>query len=146
MERKEEKIMKWDKTVSSILAVTGSCVNYLWGGLDVALKSVLLFMFFDYILGVLCGFKDKNLSSQIAFKGIARKVAILVIIAVSVLVDELVGTNGLMRSLVIFFYVGLEGISILENASKLGAPVPERLKDALIQLKDGNKKEIKDGE
>lgn len=138
--------MKWDKTISLILAIIGSTANYLFGGWDVALKTLVCLMALDYIMGVLCGLKDKKLSSQIAFKGIAKKVAILIIIVVAVLADNLIGINGIMRSLVIFFYAGLEGISILENGSKLGVPVPEKLKEALIQLKEGNKKEIKEGE
>ncbi len=134
--------MKWDKAFSGAIAVFGSMVNYLWGGWDMALRTLILFMALDYVLGVICGFLGKKLSSDVAFKGILKKVAILVIITVAVSLDNVANTNGVIRSLVLFFYIGLEGISILENASMLGVPIPEKLKEALEQLKEGNKKEI----
>ncbi len=129
--------MKLDKYVSAIMAIAGSMANYLWGGWDVALKTLLLFMLLDYILGVMCGTKNKKLSSGIAFRGIFKKVTILVILAVAVNLDCVTNADGLIRGLVCFYYIGLEGISILENAAKIGVPIPDKLKDTLIQLKDG---------
>lgn len=135
--------MKWDKITSSIIAVCGGLANYIWGGWDMALRTLLLFMVLDYVLGVICGFKEQKLSSGTAFKGILKKVTILMVIAVGVAIDGAVNTEGIIRSMVIFFYAGLEGISILENAGRMGVPIPEQLKNALIQLKEGNKKEVK---
>lgn len=134
--------MRWDKAFSGVMAIFGSTVNYLWGGWDVALKTLLLFMLLDYVLGVTCGFLGKKLSSDVAFKGILKKVAILVVITVAVSIDNITNTNGVIRSLILFFYIGLEGISILENAALLGVPIPDKLQEALDQLKEGNKKEI----
>ena len=74
---------------------------------------------------------------------ILKKVTILITVAVGVIVDKTTGGQGLVRSMVILFYAGLEGISILENAGRMGVPIPEKLQDALIQLKEGNKKEVK---
>lgn len=129
--------MKTNKIVSATVAIVGSCANYLWGGWDVALKTLLLFMLLDYILGVMCGTKNKKLSSGIAFRGIFKKVTILVILAVAVNLDCVTNADGLIRGLVCFYYIGLEGISILENAAEIGVPIPDKLKDTLIQLKDG---------
>lgn len=134
--------MKLDRIVSTVVAICGSAVNYLWGGWDMALRTLLLFMLLDYILGVLCGIKDKKLSSDIAFKGIFKKITILIVVAVGVSLDNMTNAQGLIRGLVIFFYMGLEGISILENAARMGVPIPEKLKDVLVQLKEGNKKEL----
>ncbi len=125
-----------NKTVTCAVAVLGSCVNYLWGGWDVALKTLLLFMLLDYVLGVMCGIKKKELSSEVAFRGILKKVTMLVVLAVGVNLDCAIGTDGLIRGLVCFYYVGSEGISILENASEIGVPIPEGLRDKLLQLKD----------
>lgn len=136
--------MKWDKTVSGIIAILGSLVNYLWGGWDMALRTLITFMVLDYVLGVICGFSDKELSSQVAFKGILKKVAILAVVTVAVNIDVATNMDGIIRGAVIFFYIGLEGISILENAARLDAPIPPKLKDALIQLKEGNKKEVRE--
>lgn len=132
--------MKYEKLISGIFAIFGGIANYLWGGWDMFLKTLLLFMVLDYILGIMCGTKDKKLSSETAFKGIFKKIAILIVIAVAVSIDQITNAQGLVRGTVIFFYAGLEGISILENATRIGVPVPDRLKDTLVQLKDGNKK------
>lgn len=136
--------MKWDKIISGIVAVFGGLVNYLWGGWDMALRTLLLFMVLDYILGVICGFMEKELSSEVAFKGIFKKITILIVVAVAVSIDSTINAQGLIRGLVLFFYIALEGISILENAGRMGVPIPDKLKDALIQLKEGNKKEVRE--
>lgn len=135
--------MKWDRVVSLCIAGCGTFVNYLWGGVDLVLKTLLLFMFLDYITGLICATKDKCLSSAIGFNGILKKVMILIVVAVAVNVDGVIDTGGVTRSLVIFFYVSMEGISILENAARMNVGVPDELKDKLLQLKDGGKKEIK---
>ena len=135
--------MKWDKILSSGVGICGVMANYLWGGWDVALKTLLLFMLLDYITGLICATKDKQLSSAIGFNGILKKVMILIVVAVAVNVDSIVGTSGLARSLVIFFYVSMEGISILENAARMDVGIPDTLKDLLLQLKEGEKKEVK---
>lgn len=135
--------MKWDKVTSAGIAGFGTMANYLWGGVDVALKTLLLFMFFDYITGLICATKDKCLSSAIGFNGILKKVMILIVVAVAFNLDNIINTDGLVRSLVIFFYVSMEGISILENAARMNVGVPEELRDKLLQLRDGEKKEYK---
>lgn len=135
--------MKWDKITSSIIAVCGGLANYIWGGWDVALKTLLLFMLLDYITGLICATKNKQLSSVIGFNGILKKVMILIVVAVAVSVDAIMGVGGLTRSLVIFFYVSMEGISILENAARMDVGIPEQLKEILLQLKDGEKKGVK---
>lgn len=135
--------MKWDKIFSGTIAILGSMVNYLWGGWDATLRIIITFMILDYILGVTCGYVGKELSSGVAFKGILKKVAILAVITVAVNIDVATNADGIIRGAVVFFYIGLEGISILENAARLDAPIPQKLKDALVQLKEGNKKEVK---
>ncbi len=131
--------MKINRIISGTVAVIGSCANYLWGGWDMALKTLLLFMLLDYILGVMCGTKNKELSSQVAFKGIFKKITILVVLAVAVNLDCVTNADGLIRGLVCFYYIGLEGISILENAAEIGVLIPERLKETLIQIRDNDK-------
>lgn len=131
--------MKWDKILSSGIAGCGTLVNYLWGGADVALKTLLLFMLFDYLTGLICATKEKCISSAIGFNGILKKVTILIVVAVGFSLDNITGTNGLVRSLVIFFYVSMEGISILENAARMNVGIPEQLKDILLQLKEEKK-------
>lgn len=136
--------MKWDKILSTTIAGVGACANYFFGGWDMALKTLLLLMFLDYITGLICAGKDKTLSSSIGFKGLGKKILILIIVGVGVCIDNVTGAHGIVRSMVIFFYASMEGISILENATRAGVPVPEQLKEMLVQLKEGNKKEIKE--
>ena len=133
--------VKWDKIVSSIMAVFGSLATYLWGGWDMVLNTFVSFMILDYILGVMCGFKEKKLSSVTAFNGIFKKITMLIIVAVAVKIDIVFNAQGLIRNATLFFYISIEGISIIENSSRMGVPIPTKLKDALIQLKEGNKKE-----
>lgn len=140
------KNLQWDKFISTVIAGAGACANYFFGGWDMALKTVILLMVLDYITGLICAGKDKTLSSSIGFKGLGKKILILIIIAVGVSVDNIAGANGIIRSLVIFFYASMEGVSILENATRAGVPVPDKLKDMLVQLKEGNKKEMKAGD
>ena len=99
-------------------------------------------MTLDYITGFTRGYINKELSSDVGLKGIARKCVIFVVLIVAVMLDRLMNTgNWLFRSLVCYFYIANEGLSLLENSAALGVPIPTKLKDALAQLKEGNKKE-----
>lgn len=128
--------MNYRLVLKMFLTGLGATINYLWGGFDMALNALLLFMVLDYILGVLCGKKNKRLSSKIAFLGLFKKMAILIIITVGFWIDKILNANGTIRNVVIFFYIGLEGISIIENAAVLNVPIPKKLKDTLLQLKE----------
>lgn len=135
--------MKWDKYLSLAVGTLGSITSYLWGGLDLALKTLIILMIIDYLTGVMCAVKNKELSSKVGFRGLTKKVVILAVVAVGVSVDNVTGANGLVRAAVIYFYASMEGISILENAARYGIAIPKKLEDALIQLQEGNDKEIK---
>ena len=129
--------MKWDKLISTFTAALGAIINYLWGGLDVMLTALLVMMALDFITGIICGGQSKELDSQKAYMGITKKkMMILIMVGVSVVIDRLVGTEGTTRSLVIFYYFAMEGISIIENAAKLDFPIPSKLKAMLLQLKE----------
>lgn len=135
--------MKWDRAASASVAVVGTVATHLWGGADEILIALITFMALDYLLGVMCGYKGQELSSDVGFWGIFKKVTILIVVAVAVTVDSVTLADGLIRALVIWFYLGMEGISIMENAAVMGVPVPDKLKDSLVQLKNGNKKSNK---
>ncbi len=91
----------------------------------------------DYITGIMCAVADKKLSSEIGFKGICKKVLIFLLVGIANILDvQVIGTGCVVRTAVIFFYISNEGVSILENTSHLGLPVPEKLKDILQQLHD----------
>lgn len=118
--------------------VTGTfltTVVYLLGGLDIALKTLLIFIVLDYITGVCKAIQSKKLNSIIGAKGIVKKVGYLIIVAMSVLLDGVVGNTGTIRSIVIYFFVANEGISIMENWSAMGLPLPKKIYEVLEQIK-----------
>ena len=117
--------------------------GFLWGGLDGLLTALLVFMVLDYVSGVVIAYKEKRLSSEVGFWGLVKKCMILVLVTVGHFLDlhVLGGTSSMFRSGVVGFFLANEGLSILENAGKLGVPLPEFLKKALEQLKHDNEKE-----
>ena len=124
----------WTKIQAAITAI-GGWLGYFLGGMDGMLIALLVFMAIDYITGVMCAIADKNLSSQIGFKGICKKVLILMLVGIAHIVDtKVVGTGSALRGAVICFYLSNEGLSLLENAAHLGLPIPDKLKDVLSQL------------
>lgn len=110
-------------------------IGWLVGGYDTMMVTLLLFMCADYISGILCGISNKELSSEVGFKGIAKKIMMLLLVGATNLLGQATGIEGL-RYIVISFYLANEGISIIENASILGLPVPQKIKDVLEQLKN----------
>lgn len=113
----------------------GGFLGWFLGGVDGFLYALIAFAVIDYITGVLCAISDKTLSSEVGFKGVCRKVLIFALVGIGNIVDIYVleGT-GVLRTAVIFFYLSNEGVSLLENAARLGLPIPEKLKEVLEQL------------
>lgn len=131
------QVMK--EIIDSIVAVTATTFIYLIGGLDIALVCLLIAIVLDYISGIIKAYMTKELSSKIGLKGILKKVGILLIVMLSVLVDRVTGETGAIRTLVIYYFVANEGLSILENLGQAGVPIPESIKKALKVLKKENK-------
>lgn len=135
-----EKILNY---VRIIVAAIGTGFTWLFGTWDTALIVLISFMVLDYATGLLRAWINKEVSSDIGLKGIARKCVIFVVLIVAVMLDRLLNTGTwVFRTLVCYFYIANEGISLLENCAGLGLPIPEKIKDALIQLKDGEKKDL----
>lgn len=113
---------------------------YVFGGIDVAFKCLIIIMIIDYMSGVIAN--RINLDSKIGFRGIAKKVMILALVAVGAQVDKAMGTDGyICRTLVTMFYIANESLSIVENSAKIGLPVPQKLIDCLEQLKGNEESE-----
>ena len=116
-------------------AAIGGWLGWFLGGCDGLLYALIAFAVVDYITGVMCAIADKKLSSEVGFKGICRKVLIFLLVGVANLLDVYVlGEAAVLRTAVIFFYLSNEGVSMLENAGRLGLPIPQKLKDVLAQL------------
>lgn len=123
--------------IQLLFAAIGGWLGYFLGGWDGTLYALITFITVDYITGVMCAISDKRLSSEVGFRGICRKVIILTLVGVGSILDrQIIGSGSVLRTAVIFYYLSNEGISILENATFLGLPVPEKLKNVLQQLKN----------
>jgi len=128
----------------SVIATVGTSLTWLFGTWNTAIGVLVLFMVLDYLTGVIRGYVNKELSSSVGLKGIARKAVIFIVLIVAVALDRLSGTGTwVFRTLVCYFYIANEGLSLIENCGSLGLPIPAKIKDALVQLKEGNKKEVK---
>lgn len=124
---------------NSIIATVCTGLFYLLGGFDVALSCLLIAIVLDYVSGVLKAFVTKELSSKIGVMGIIKKVAVLLIVMLAVLVDRVTGETGAIRTLVIYYFVANEGLSVLENLAKAGVPVPQTIKKTLKVMKKESK-------
>lgn len=125
-------------------ATFGTILLYLFGGWDIALQCLVTAIVLDYISGLIKAYNTKTLSSKIGLKGLLKKVGILCIVVLSVLLDRITGETGVIRTMVIYYFVANEGLSVLENLGEAGLPIPKFIKDALLNLqKDKNGKQVK---
>ena len=132
----------WAK-IQMAISVIGGWLGYFVGGVDGLMTALLVFMVIDYLTGVMCAVYDKTLSSEVGFRGICKKMHIVLLVGVAHIVDvDVVGTGDALRSAVVCFYLSNEGVSMLENAAHLGLPIPEKLKDILAQLHNRSDKDI----
>ena len=116
-------------------AAVGGVVGWFLGGFDGFLYALIVFVVMDYLTGVLAAGVRKDLSSEVGFKGIAKKVCIFVLVGIANIVDtQVIHDGAAIRTAVIFFYLANEGISILENSTVIGLPVPQKLREMLQQL------------
>ncbi len=121
---------------NTISAAVGAVLGFLFGEVNGLLWALIAFMALDYVTGVIIAVINKKLSSEIGFRGLAKKFLILIFVAVGHILDaNVLGGQAVCMSAVMLFYIANEGVSIIENAALLGLPVPQKLKDILEQLK-----------
>lgn len=120
--------------IGSITSAIGAVLTYFIGWND-ALEALLTLMVIDYATGLLAAYinPDLKLDSHKGFRGICKKIVIILLI---VLAHELEKATGIpaVQSIVVWFFIGNEGLSILENSAKAGVPVPAKLRETLEQL------------
>lgn len=121
--------------INNIASVIFTTFVYLIGGFDIAIQSLLIVMVVDYLTGIASAIYNKELSSKIGFKGILKKFSYLCVVALSVVIDNLTGQSGLIRTLVIYFFVANDGLSIIENMAEMGVKLPQKLIDSLEQIR-----------
>lgn len=125
------------------LSLVGTFVAEALGGWDAAMQVLVALMVADYVTGVLVAAVWHNsnksqsgaLDSKAGFKGLAKKCMILLLVWIGVLLDQAMGTN-YIRTAVVLFFIGNEGISLLENLGLMGVPYPAFLRKALEALHD----------
>jgi toxin secretion/phage lysis holin len=126
---------------SDVQAAVGavlSAIGWFIGGSDGLLYTLIVLAVTDYLTGVVSGVLNREISSKTGALGIARKVMMFVLVGVANVMDKYLPGNGsAMRSAVLFFYISNEGISLIENASEIGLPVPEALKGILKKIGEG---------
>jgi len=128
--------------IQMVFAAIGGWLGWFLGGYDGFLYALIAFVVIDYILGVMCAILEKHLSSDVGARGIFKKVVIFSLVGIAHIIDQnIIGDGGAIRTAVIFFYLSNEGISIIENATRIGLPVPDKFKGILEQLKDGGDKD-----
>lgn len=127
-----ERIFNWLSVAAGIIG--GMCAGIL-GGFDSIIAALISLIALDYLTGIIKAISQKKLSSEIGFKGIAKKIFIFIIVALACLVQDIIGDSIPVREIVIMFYIANEGISIIENGAEV-IPIPKKMKDILLQLRD----------
>lgn len=122
--------------LDAVLAVSGGIIGFLFGNLDGLFYALVAFVVLDYISGVIVAFINKKLSSEIGFRGICKKVLLFLVVALANIIDvQIIGGSSVLRTGAIFVFLANEGLSMLENTSAMGLPVPQAIKNALAQLR-----------
>lgn len=121
--------------INDVISAILTTFVYLVGGFDIAIQSLLIVIVIDYLTGIASAIYNKELSSKIGLKGILKKISYLCVVALSVVIDKLLGQSGLIRTLVIYFFVANDGLSIVENMAEMNIKLPKKLIDALEQIK-----------
>ncbi len=124
--------------INFITGTLATTLVYFLGGWDIALQILITVIILDYVTGIFKAIYSKKVNSSVGLKGIIKKLGYLIIVAVAVILDKIAGNTGAIRTLVIYFFVANEGISILENWGAMGLPLPQKIFDVLEQLKNEN--------
>lgn len=130
--------------IDSIAGAVGAVLGFMYGEVTGLFWALIAFMALDYITGVIVAVIEKRLSSEVGFRGLAKKFLILVFVAVGHIADTyILGGTPAAVSAVMLFYIANEGISIIENAAALGLPVPKKLTSIMEQIKNKSESEEK---
>ena len=128
--------------IDSIAGAVGAVLGFMYGEVSGLFWALIAFMALDYVTGVIVAIIEKRLSSEVGFRGLAKKFLILVFVAVGHIVDTyILGGTPAAMSAVMLFYIANEGISIVENASALGLPVPKKITGLMEQIRNKSESE-----
>ena len=129
-----------DNVFKNILAGVCTVLSFLFGDMEGLMVALIALIILDYISGVIAAAVEKRLSSEAGAKGIAKKIFMLLIVALANIVDiNVIGDGHVLKTVTVVFYICNECISLIENAGRIGVPVPKKLLDVLEQLRDRDK-------
>lgn len=130
-----------DNILKNILAGVCTVLSFLFGDMEGLMVALIALIILDYISGVIAAAVEKRLSSEVGAKGIAKKIFMLLIVALANIVDiNVIGDGHVLKTVTVVFYICNECISLIENAGRIGVPVPKKLLDVLEQLRDKDDK------
>lgn len=130
-----------DNILKNILAGVCTILSFLFGDMEGLMIALIALIILDYISGVIAAAVEKRLSSEVGAKGIAKKIFMLLIVALANIVDiNVIGDGHVLKTVTVVFYICNECISLIENAGRIGVPVPKKLLDVLEQLRDKDDK------
>lgn len=119
------------------LTLTG--LTWLIGDWNVSLSILVVFMTLDFITGIIKGFMTNTVSSNTGFKGVMKKCMYFVALIVANMLDLLIGGVPVFRTMVAYYLIAIEGISVLENLEAMNVPLPQAIKEKFTSIKDENK-------
>lgn len=124
--------------IMAIVSVVGTAFAYLIGGIDNLMAALLIFIAIDYFTGVIAAWITHSVDSNKGFEGAIRKIVILSVVVMAHWLDIAVNTPDTFKTMIIFAYIGNEGISICENLDRMGCGkcIPDFLRAKLIQLRE----------
>ena len=126
-----------DTTIKAPAALAGTAATYLWGGMDAVFTALVTLACLDYVCGLAAAWVKRRLSSDVGRRGIARKAGMFAIVALCNVIDQAGGLGGpVLRTMAVWWYIGNEALSIVENLAELGVPIPGRLRRALAVMSD----------
>lgn len=131
-------------TFSAVIATIFGYISKFLGGFDTLLVTLIILIVVDYVTGVIGAAYEKKLSSAIGYKGIIKKVIMLLVVGVAVTLQRILPQGLPLREMTILFFIANEGLSVLENAAKV-IPLPKKLKNVLLQLKDKTEEDDSQG-
>ncbi|MET3549176.1 toxin secretion/phage lysis holin [Paenibacillus favisporus] len=134
----EERITLTVKTLSTAF---GAIAGYLFGGWNVLINLLLILVVVDWLTGFGVAWVNGQLMSRKGFYGIARKIAVFMMVTVAHFIDVVLGNLKYFQNAVIFFYLANELLSILENVGRMGLPIPKVFQRAIEILESKSEEE-----